>query len=88
MQHVAVITYACDDSGLSASLEFLQESRRTLCKNSNVFPISCSFILFQIQTFPLLVVHSIKGLLTCNSLLYFGDGSTRGGALNCQTTFS
>lgn len=36
-------------------------------QNNNVFPILYSFILFHIQMFSLLLVHSIKGLLTCNS---------------------
>lgn len=36
-------------------------------QNNSVFPILHCFFLFHIQMFSLLLVHSMKGLLTCNS---------------------
>lgn len=40
---------------------------KDIMQNNNVFPVLYSFILFHIQTFSLLLVHYVKGLLTCNS---------------------
>lgn len=36
-------------------------------QNDNMFPVLYYFFFFHIQMFSLPLVHSIKGLLTCNS---------------------